>query len=54
MSREEIKKAAGVDTIRRTRMLPKQEQLTLGQFLNLLSGETEKTSRAVSASPWCS
>ncbi len=41
-SREEIKKAAGVDTIRRTRMLPKQEQLTLGQFLNLLSGETEK------------
>jgi protease-4 len=24
-------------------MLPKQEQLTLGQFLNLLSGETEKT-----------
>ncbi len=41
-SREEIKKAAGVDTIRRTRMLPKQEQLTLGQFLNLLSGDTEK------------
>ena len=43
-SREEIKKAAGVDTIRRTRMLPKQEQLTLGQFLTLLSGETEKPS----------
>ena len=42
-SREEIKKAAGVDTIRRTRMLPKQDQLTLGQFLNLFSGETEKT-----------
>ncbi len=41
-SREEIKKAAGVDTIRRTRMLPKQEQLTLGQFLHLLSGDTEK------------
>jgi len=41
-SREEIKKAAGVDTIRRTRMLPKQEQLTLGQFLNLLSGDTKK------------
>jgi protease-4 len=41
-SREEIKKAAGVDTIRRTRMLPKQEQLTLGQFLNLLSGDSEK------------
>jgi protease-4 len=41
-SRQEIKKVAGVDTIRRTRMLPKQEQLTLGQFLDLLSGETEK------------
>jgi protease-4 len=41
-SREEIKKVAGVDTIRRMRMLPKHEQLTLGQFLNLLSGETEK------------
>jgi protease-4 len=41
-AREEIKKAAGVDTIRRTRMLPKQEQLTLGQFLNLFSGESEK------------
>ncbi len=41
-SREAIKKAAGVDTIRRTRMLPKQDQLTLGQFLNLLSGDSEK------------
>jgi protease-4 len=41
-AREEIKKAAGVDTIRRTRMLPKQEQLTLGQFLNLFSGDSEK------------
>ena len=41
-SREEIKKAAGVEAIRRTRMLPKQEQLTLGQFLKLLSGETDK------------
>jgi protease-4 len=41
-SREEIKKAAGVETIRRTRMLPKQEELTLGQFLKLLSGDTEK------------
>ena len=41
-SREEIKKAAQVQTIRRTRMLPKQEQLTLGQFLGLLSGESEK------------
>jgi protease-4 len=41
-SRDEIKKVAGVDTIRRTRMLPKQEQLTLGQFLKLLSGDSEK------------
>jgi protease-4 len=41
-SREEIKKVAGVETIRPTRMLPKQEQLTLGQFLGLLSGEAEK------------
>ena len=45
-AREEIKKAAGVDTILRTRMLPKQEQLTLGQFLHLLSGETEKPEAA--------
>ncbi|MBW2626499.1 MAG: signal peptide peptidase SppA [Deltaproteobacteria bacterium] len=41
-ARDEVKKAAGVDTIRRTRMLPKQEQLTLGQFLNLLSGDSDK------------
>lgn len=41
-SREEAKKAMGVDTIRPMRMLPKQEPLTLGQFLNLLSGETDK------------
>jgi protease-4 len=41
-SREEVKKAAGVETISRTRLLPKPEQLTLGQFLDLLSGETEK------------
>jgi len=41
-SREEIKKAAQVETIRHTRMLPKQEPLTLGQFLGLLSGESEK------------
>jgi protease-4 len=42
-SRDEIKKATGVETIRTTRMLPKQDQLTLGQFLKLLSGDTEKT-----------
>ena len=41
-SREEIKRAAGVETIRRMRMLPKQDQLTLGQFLSLLSGETDE------------
>jgi protease-4 len=41
-AREEIKKAAQVETIRTTRMLPKKEQLTLGQFLKLLGGETEK------------
>jgi protease-4 len=41
-SREEIKRAAGVETIRRLRMLPKQDQLTLGQFLSLLSGETDE------------
>ncbi|MFW2390230.1 MAG: signal peptide peptidase SppA [Polyangiales bacterium] len=41
-SRDAVMKAAGVETIRRTRMLPKQEQLTLGQFLGLLSGESEK------------
>lgn len=42
-SRDEIKKATGVETIRTMRMLPKQDQLTLGQFLKLISGETEKT-----------
>ncbi len=41
-AREEAKKVAGVETIRRTRLLPKQEQLTLGQFLDLLSGDTTK------------
>lgn len=41
-SREEVKKATGVDEVRRDRLLPKPEPLTLGQFLDLLSGETEK------------
>ncbi|UCH29135.1 MAG: signal peptide peptidase SppA [Myxococcales bacterium] len=41
-SREEIKTAAGVKTIRRTRMLPKQDPLTLGQFLDLMIGDTEE------------
>lgn len=41
-SREESKAAAGVEKLVRTRLLPKQEQLTLGQFLDLLSGEKKK------------
>jgi protease-4 len=41
-ARDEIKEAAGVETVRHARMLPKQEQLTLGQFLGLLSGDGEK------------
>lgn len=41
-ARAEIKTAAGVETIRRTRMLPEQEQLTLGQFLDLFGGDTDK------------
>lgn len=39
---ETIKSAAGVQTVRQTRMLPKPEELTLGQFLDLLSGDTEE------------
>lgn len=42
-SREQIKQVAGIDNIVRTRMLPKQEQLTLGQFLDLLRGENKKS-----------
>jgi protease-4 len=41
-AREEVKSATGVENITRTRLLPKQEELTLGQFLDLLSGSTEK------------
>ena len=41
-AREEIKKAAGVDVVRRVRMVPKPEELTLGQLLELLGGGTEK------------
>lgn len=41
-AREEAKKASGVDTIRRTRMVPKQDPLTLGQFLDLLSGDSDE------------
>ncbi len=42
-AREEIKKATGVETVQRTRMLPKAEEITLGQFLDLLSGDTGKS-----------
>lgn len=37
-ARDEIRKAAGVDTVRRMRMVPRQKKLTVGQFLDLLSG----------------
>jgi protease-4 len=40
-AREEVKEAAGVESIRKTRMLPKKESLTLGQFFDLLSGDTD-------------
>jgi protease-4 len=45
-SREEIKRAAGVETVSRTRMLPKQDPLTLGQFLDLMSGESDEPADA--------
>ncbi len=41
-AREEVKKAAGVETVRRMRMMPKPEELTLGQFLDLLSGDVDQ------------
>ncbi len=41
-ARDAIKSAAGVENIVRTRLLPKQDELTLGQFLDLLSGSAEK------------
>ncbi|MBW2508462.1 MAG: signal peptide peptidase SppA, partial [Deltaproteobacteria bacterium] len=45
-SRQEIKKAAGVETVSRTRMLPKQDPLTLGQFLDLVSGDSHEPASA--------
>ncbi|MGD8824161.1 MAG: signal peptide peptidase SppA [Myxococcales bacterium] len=42
-ARDEIKQAAGVETVDRPRMLPKAEEITLGQFLDLLSGEKDKS-----------
>lgn len=41
-ARQTIKTAAGVEDVRHTRMLPKPEELTLGQFLDLLSGDTDE------------
>jgi protease-4 len=41
-AREEIKQAVGVETIRRMPMIPEEEQLTLGQFFDLLSGEIDR------------
>ncbi len=41
-SREKVKEAAGVEAISRARMLPKQDPLTLGQFFDLISGDSEK------------
>jgi protease-4 len=41
-AREQAKKAAGVESVRRTRMIPKPEELTLGQFLDLLSGDVDQ------------
>ncbi len=43
-ARDEVKKAASVDTVRRMRMLPRQEKLTVGQFLDLLSGQYDEPS----------
>ncbi len=41
-AREAVREAAGVERVERPRMLPKTEELTLGQFLDLLTGETEE------------
>ncbi|MDH3624219.1 MAG: signal peptide peptidase SppA [Myxococcales bacterium] len=43
-ARDEIKKAAKVDTVRRMRMVPRQDKLTVGQFLDLLSGHHDEPS----------
>ncbi len=41
-ARDEIKEAAGVDKVRRMRMVPRQDKLTVGQFLDLLSGSRDE------------
>lgn len=41
-ARNEIKEATGVDTVRRMRMIPQQDKLTVGQFLDLLSGRHDE------------
>ncbi|MGB5811281.1 MAG: signal peptide peptidase SppA [Polyangiales bacterium] len=41
-ARDAIKQAAGVDDIRRVRMVPAQEKLTVRQFFDLLSGDDAK------------
>jgi len=41
-ARETVKKAAGVSTVRRLRMVPQPQKLTLGQFLDLLSGDDDE------------
>lgn len=43
-ARDAIKEAAGVDTVRRMRMVPRHDKLTVGQFLDLLSGSHEEPS----------
>lgn len=44
VARDAIKEAAGVDTVRRMRMVPRHDKLTVGQFLDLLSGSHEEPS----------
>lgn len=43
-AREAIKEAADVETITRVRMVPRQEKLTVRQFLELFGGGTDKPS----------
>ena len=41
-ARDDIKEAAGVDTVRRMRMVPQQDKLTIREFLDLLSGDHDE------------
>ena len=45
-AQDAVKEAAGVDTLRRIRMVPKQEKLTVRQFLQLLSGSDDEPKSA--------